>query len=33
MIICCAELLHVFIHFWIGHLEEEHGDNSYLNFR
>ena len=23
----------MFIHFWIGHLEEEHGDNSYLAFR
>lgn len=33
LIIACAELLHVFIHFWIGHLEEEHGDNSYLSFR
>lgn len=23
----------MFIHFYIGHLEEEHGENSYLNFR
>ena len=23
----------MFIHFWIGHLEEEHGDNSYLQFQ
>lgn len=33
LIIACAELLHVFIHFYIGHLEEEHGENSYMNFR
>lgn len=33
LIIACAELLHVFIHFYIGHLEEEHGENSYLKFQ
>jgi hypothetical protein len=33
MIIAVAELMHIFIHFYIGHLEEEHGDNNYSKFR
>ena len=32
VIIACAEFLHIFIHYWIGHLEEDHGRNSYLAF-
>ena len=33
VVIFYAELLHVFIHYWIGHLEEEHGGTSYDSFR
>lgn len=33
MIIGVAEMMHIFIHFYIGHLEEEHGDNNYIKFR
>lgn len=33
IIIACAELLHVFIHFFIGHEIEANSDFSYLNFK
>ncbi len=33
IIILAAELLHIFIHFFIGHLSEDHGDEGYQNYR
>lgn len=25
--------MHIFIHFYFGHLEEEHGNDGYVNFK
>ena len=33
IIIACAEFLHIFIHYFIGHMEEEHGESTYIEFR
>lgn len=33
LIIACAELMHVFIHYFIGHEMEEHGDSGYHKMR
>lgn len=33
MIILAAEVLHIFIHFYIGHLEEEYGNDDYTKYK
>ncbi len=33
VIILSAELLHIFIHFYIGHAMEAHGDEGYQNYQ
>jgi hypothetical protein len=33
VIILSAELLHIFIHVYIGHAMEAHGDEGYQNYR
>ena len=33
MIIAVAEFLHIFIHYYIGHLDEDQQDNPYLEFQ
>jgi hypothetical protein len=33
LIILAAEVLHIFIHFYIGHLEEEYGNADYTKFK
>ena len=33
IIIISAELLHIFIHFFIGHEYEDHQNNDYASFR